>query len=268
MTFQFFKLPDHIDSNANPPAMTQKWKAVGNSDQNYVHAYALGATPSIVATIYGTIFRQDIQVKQTAYNHFTVTVPYGTRKNATGEWTWDFDTTGSTVHITNAKEEVGRYPTATAPNQRGAIAVDGDEVKGAEIVIPAMKINVTYKHPLGIITIPQAKFLASITGTVNSAPFLTFAAGEVLFLGARGSDGTSAEASVNYQFAMSSNATGLTIGEITGIAKKGHELAWVKYQDTTITVGGVSRPIREPKFVYVDRVYGDVDHATALGFGG
>jgi hypothetical protein len=266
MAFRFFKLPDHIESNGNPPTLTQKWKAIGSNKESFVHAYALSATPAIVATIYGTLNRQDIQVKQVAYNHFTVTVPYGARKNQTGEWTWDFDTTGGTVHITNAKAEVGRFPD-TAPDQKGAIAVDGDEVKGVDIVIPAMKINVSYKHPLGQITLAQAKFLASITGTVNSSPFLTFAPGEVLFLGARGSDGSTAEASVNYQFAMSANVTGLTLGDIADISKKGHEQAWIRYEDKVQSVGGSSRPVRVPKYVYVDRVYEEVDHATALGFG-
>lgn len=261
-------VPDGIKTAANPPSETRRYKVVDVADKNTVNALALAATPNIVTTIYGFLFRQDIQVSQTAFNQWAVEVPYAPRKNETGEWTWDFDTTGGTVHITQAKQEVARYPSGTAPDQLGAIGIDGDEVKGTDIIIPAMKINVSYRHPLGVITLAQAKFLATITGTVNSDTFLTFAPGEVLFLGARGSDGTDAEATVSYQFAAAKNVTGQTIGGISGIAKKAWDVAWIRYEDSVETAGGNEVAIRKPKFVYIDRVYEEVAMATALGFGG
>jgi hypothetical protein len=141
-------------------------------------------------------------------------------------------------------------------------------VKGVEIIIPAMKINVQYKHPQGVLTLAKAKFLNNMTGMVNSDSFLTFAPGEVLFLGARGSDGTQSEATVSYSFAMAPNAEGLTIGGIAGVAKKGWEVAWIRYHDTITTADGKDQPTRVPKFVYVNRVYETIPMATALGFGG
>lgn len=267
MSFQFIDVPNHIESTGNPPTYTTNWKAVGEQSQTFVHSYTLSATPAVVSTIYGTLYRQDIRVRQVAYNHFTVQVPYGVRKNAYGDFTWDFDTTGATVHVSNAISEVGKFP-STAPDQKGAIRVNGDSVEGTDIVIPAMKVNVSYKHPYGQITLAQAKFLAGITGKVNSDTFLTFAPGEVLFLGARGSDGTDADATVAYQFAMSSNLTNETIGDITGVDKKGWEVAWIRYEDSVETSGGSDYPVRIPKFVYVDQVYRTVSMSTALGFGG
>lgn len=262
MTFRFIPAPNHVETTGEPPTLTTKWRAVGDHRQSFVNSYALGATPAVVSTIYGTLYRQDLRVTQAAFNQFDVVVPYGKRKNETGQWTWDFDTTGGTVHITHAKEELRRYP-GTAPNQKGAIAVDRDEVKGTEIVIPVMRMNVTYKHPMGVLTIPYAKYLRSITGTVNSTPMLDHAPGEVLFLGSRGADGTDAEASVSYGFAMSENATGLSFGDISGIVKRGHEVAWIRYKDDEDD----GKPTRVPWHVYVDRVYDEIDMATALGFG-
>jgi hypothetical protein len=261
-------LPDGVKATGENPTEIRRFKIVEVSNVSTANAYAIASTPAIIATIYGILYRQDVQTTQVAYNQWIVEVPYGPRKSITGDFTWDFDTTGGTIHITQAKAEVGRFPPASAPNQQGAIAVDGDEVKGTEIVIPAMKINVNFRHPLGVITIPQAKFLSSITGTVNATPFLTFAPGEALFLGARGSDGSEAEANVNYQFAMAANQFGMTIGSITGVAKKAWEVAWIRYQDNVVTADGKEVPTREPKFVYVDRVYDEIDMATALGFGG
>lgn len=274
MAFQFIQIPGHLESTASPPTYATNWKATGTTSQSFVHSYALGATPGIVSTLYGTLYRQDIRVRQVHYNQFTVHVPYGARKNETGEWTWDYDTTGGTIHITNSKETIDKYPTTSpaavgdAPDQKGAIGVDKDQVKGTDIVIPAMKINVHFKHPLGIVTIAHAKFLAGITGMVNSDTFLTFSPGEVLFLGSRGADGSVAEATATYQFAMSANKTGMTIGDIAGVAKKGWEVAWISYKDATADVAGTDKPVRIPEFVYVERVYDTIAMATALGFGG
>lgn len=265
---RIFAIPDGISSTGNPPTETHRLKIEGVFDKNTAVAYAIASTPSLVSTEYGILHRDDVRVTQVAYNQWTVEVPYGVRKNATGEWTWDFDTTGGTVHITQAKEELRRYPATTAPNQLGAIAVDGDEVKGIEIVIPAMKINVQFKHPLGVVTLAKAKFLSDMTGKTNSDTFLTFAPGEVLFLGARGSDGSEAEATISYQFAMAANVTGQTIGSIAGVAKRAWEVAWIRYHDTITAADGVDNPTRVAKYVYIDRVYDEIAMADALGFGG
>jgi hypothetical protein len=265
---RIFLLPDGIKSTAQNPTETRRYKIADVANKNTANGLALASTPAVVSTIYGLLYRQDIQLSQSAYNQWFAEVPYGPRKSVTGDFTWDFDTTGGTIHITQAKAEVARYPTATAPNQKGAIAVDGDEVKGTDIIVPALKVNVNFRHPLGIITLPMADFLAEITGTVNSTPFLTFAPGRVLFLGARASDGTDVEATVNYQFAVGKNVSGQTIGDITGVAKKAWDVAWIRYKDNVVTADGKDVPTREPKFVYVDRVYEEIDMALALGFGG
>lgn len=262
---RIFDLPDGISTTGGEsPTEVRRLKIVDVFDKDTAVAYAIASTPSLISTVYGILHREDVRVNRSAYNQWMVEVPYGKRKNATGEWTWDFDTTGGTVHVTQAKEELRRYPIGSAPDQLGAIAVDGDEVKGVEIVIPAMKINVQFKHPLGVITLAQAKFLSDITGRTNSDTFLTFAPGQVLFLGARGSDGSEAEATVSYQFAMAANVTGQTIGSIAGVAKRAWEVAWIRYHDTITD----DNPTRVAKYVYVDRVYDEINMSAALGFGG
>lgn len=265
---RIFAVPDGISSTANPPTETHRLKIDGVTDKDTAVVYAIASTPDLVSTIYGILYRDDVRVSQAAYNQWNVEVPYGLKKNVTGEWTWDFDTTGGTVHITQAKEELRRYPTADAPDQKGAIAVDGTEVKGVEIIVPAMKINVQFKHPLGVVTLAKAKFLSNMTGKTNSDTFLTFAPGEVLFLGARGADGSDAEATISYQFAMAANSTGLNIGDVAGVAKRAWEVAWIRYEDTVTAASGTDHGTRTPKYVYVDRVYDEIAMAAALGFGG
>jgi hypothetical protein len=288
MSFQFIRIPEHTESTDNPPTLVQYWKAVGSANAAFVKAFVQTGTPITVATINGTLFRDDIQMRQVAYNQFEIAVPYGARSRQpsqglqVGEWTWDFDTTGGSVHITYAKEEVGRYkegPNADGPladevpDQLGLIGVKPETVEGVDIVIPLARFGVTFRHPPGSITIPRFRYLAGITGTTNSDTFMTFAPGEVLFLGARGGEGSQTESTLNYQFLASDNAL-LNIGGIQNIARKGHEVLWVVYEDAEVFTGksdnnGNPEKIatRKAKFAYVDRVYDAVPLATALGFG-
>jgi hypothetical protein len=265
--FRFTEARESRRLTTTPPTQTNVWNVSGTNDQAYVRAYTLAATPSVVASLYGTLYRQDVAVDPIGYELWRVTVPYATRKQETGGFRLTFDTTGGTVHISASKETITKYAaTGSAPDYKQLIGVNGENVDGADIIIPALKITAHYRHPAAFITLSRIKYLSNITGMVNSAAFLTFAAGEVLFLGASGSEGTDAETEVQYQFAMSANATSIAVGAMT-IAKKGHELAWIKYKDNTDTAGGVVFPVKQPEFCYVERVYETVDLALALGFG-
>jgi len=194
-----------------------------------------------------------------------------------------FDTSGGTTHITQ-QPQLGagtskrsystekRYPSATAPDQQGAIGVDGDSVQGVDIVIPALQWTETYDVPTQYITTDYVKTVSALTGTVNNAAFRGFAAGEVLFLGGTGSQDWDAEKgdspwSLSYKFVAQNNADGttmptLTVGSITGISKKGHEYMWVRYEDSVVS----STQLKRPKFVYVNQVYAETDFSL-LGIG-
>jgi hypothetical protein len=79
----------------------------------------------------------------------------------------------------------------------------------------------------------------------------------VLFLGASGSKrvqmGASADWEITYRFAASPNVTGLSVGGIAAISKKGWEYLWVRYADHAdpLAKALVKRPIA----AYVERVY-------------
>lgn len=273
MTIRLIEIPAFAESDGE--IKTLNYTLVGTTSENTARSTFLAATPGVILTAIGTLYREPPSIRQTAYDSFAIQVTYTRRKAETGEWTWDFDTTGGTVHISHAKESIARYysggsetgaaAATNVPKHNQAIGVDRTgNVQGTDIVIPAMKINVSYRHPLGQVTIAFAKKMHNMTGKVNSTKFLNFAAGEVLFLGARGSDGTVAEGTVGYSFAMSQNVTGLTIGEVAGVAKKGWEYLWISYKEA-VSAGNKST---QPEFVYVERVYDTADFAAELGFGG
>lgn len=266
MAFTFTERPNSRAGGMSPPTLTLKYTAAGSTDDIYVRSYALDATPIIYDTPTGLLWRQDITLDPQGANVFNVDVLYASKPNDTenGSMSLSFDTQGGTVHITTSRSTVKSYPVGTAPDYKQAIGVHGDEVDGCDIIVPALKLQVNYKHPKGIISLARIKTLALATGTVNSDTFLTFPPGTVLFLGCSGSEGTASETEITYYFACSEEISGLDIGTVTGITKQGHDYLWVSFKDDVD--GG--RAVKKPQFVYVERVYKRASLAGILGFGG
>ena len=94
--------------------------------------------------------------------------------------------------------------------------------------------------------------------TNASASFKGMAAGECLFLGAAGSQrGSGEDWEINFRFAGSPNRTGITIGTITGIAKKGWEYLWVEYEAEEDS--SANRIVKRPVAAHVEKVYEEGD---------
>ena len=148
-----------------------------------------------------------------------------------------------------------------------AIGVDGDSVAGVDIVVPQLTWTETYDVPSTYVTYDYIKSIAALTGTVNNAAFRSFAAGEVLFLGASGSHEWDEEKgdgpwSLSYKFVASPNVTNETIGSIAGVEKRGHDYLWIRYEDSVTD----NTLLKKPKFVYVNKVYRDGSF-SGLGIG-
>lgn len=182
-----------------------------------------------------------------------------------------FDTTGGTMHITQAEYETP-YP-GGAPFQYNAIGVDDNGVNGVDIVVPQLQWQETYDVPTAYVSNVYIRTLATVTGTTNNANFRGLAAGEVLFMGCSGSQEWDSQKgngpwSLTYRFVASPNAgsdgsvPAITIGNITGIRKKGHEYLWVRYESDVNS----NSLIKKPKAVYVNRVYRESNFAL-LGIG-
>ena len=69
---------------------------------------------------------------------------------------------------------------------------------------------------------------------------------------------------LTFSFAASPNRTGITVGGITGIAKKGWEYMWVRYsydKDDT-----AKELLQKPVGVYIEKIYREGNFG-ALGIG-
>jgi hypothetical protein len=267
MVFRFRERHASRESTRTPPTLTAHYVASGTGDEAYVRAYSLAQTPPIWPTDQGILYRQDIRIDAVGRDIWNVAVPYGKHDRAAGKFRLSFDTTGGTLHIKVAKETKGRYKAigdSDPPDHKGAIGVHGDEVDGTDIVVPALKLTVTFTHPAAIITLPQIKNFARYTGKTNSDTFLTFAPGEVLFLGCKGEEGIEVESQVAYDYACSENLADQVISGITVAQKRGWDVSWIAFKDD-VDGGKAAKP---PRYIYVERVYDEIPMALAFGFGG
>lgn len=256
--------------------MDYVYTVVGSNDIGVILGYADTAAPAYVTdpVAGGLLWRDEIDWDQIGDETWDVTVKFVTpdrydqRKHERpdlGEYELSWDTTGGTARITTALD-TDRFP-ATATDHKGAIGLDQEgNVQGVDIVVPACKWTITFRLATATVNNAYGMVLETLTGTVNDAAFFGRPAGEVLFMGAQGKTGIRTNPVFNFDFVRLPNITGLTIGGITGIAKKGHQYLWVEFRPGDQDANSKRTPM-EPIGVYVETVYPDADFA-ALGIGG
>jgi hypothetical protein len=207
----------------------------------------------------GTVFRRiafnTVPVSDTN-DIWDITVPYESQVNT--ERTFAGSTAGGSFNITQGYGVTSYAASGSAPNFQGAINVNEQGVQGVDVIVPQFEFSLTKTQENGFVSLAYTATLARMTGKVNNATFENFNAGELLFLGADFSQQSSGSATITYKFSASPNRTGITIGSITGIAKKGHEYLWVFYRPN---LSG-NFLVRIPVAVYVHKVYEEGDFST------
>jgi hypothetical protein len=232
----------------------------GTEDDGAVRTLVESTIPAIYL---GLVF-QTYHLVHLGGGVWEVSARYGKREpKDTGASSFSFDTGGVTAHITQSLTTVGRYAASgTAPDCQGAIGVSTDAVEGTDITVPVYNFTETHYLPADVVTNAYKAALFYLTGKVNSTSFKGFAEGEVLFLGASGSQRGADDWEITFRFAASPNAKDLSVGPITGISKNGWEYLWVRYSDTE----DANVLVKQPIAAYVERVYELADFA-GLGIG-
>lgn len=269
MVFRFKERRTSRRMGQTPPYQERLYVAAGSSDELFIRAHAFAQTPTLLNLGTSVLFRQDIELEPQSSEIWHVRVPYGPQDRAPGTVRVGFDTSGATIQIKGSLSTVERYaadgePAAT--NHGGLINRNHEtgEVEGTEIVSANLKLNVRIMHPPGIMTLARVKHLHNYTGMVNSSPFLGFAAGEVLFLGATGDDlGVTEEVETSYALACSPNLQDQVIAGIENVTKQGWDLIWLEYRDRVVD----GKPTSKITHLHVERVYRRAPLALALGFG-
>lgn len=220
-----------------------------------------------IPTAYDGMPRQSRSWQQIGAQQFIVTAKYGMNEGtADGEDpadpttspqpSYEFNTSGGseTMFVSLQNKQMLAVPGATAPDFKGGINVTDDGPQGVERTVPVFSFSETHYKAAGYVTNSYISTLQSLTGAVNSDSFRGFAAGEVLFLGCRGSkQGAGGLWELSYSFAVSPNVANATIGEFTGVNKKGWEYLWFLFEDTEDTTA--KKVVRRPRAAYVEQIY-------------
>ena len=244
----------------------------GTSDESLAKALILNSTPD---TYDGRVRDLDISMAATWVDTTTgngswdCTVQYVTAEKVEpepGESSYSFDTGGGTQHITQGLQTIATYapPGKTATDHKGAIGVTKDSIEGVDITVPVYTWSETHCFTDQQVTQDYKNTLFLLTGRTNNAAFKGFAAGEVLFLGASGSKRGSGNWEITFRFAASPNKTGITIGTIVNVEKKGWEYLWVEYAPAED--GASHRLAQRPVGAYVERVY-EAGTLESIGIG-
>jgi len=222
----------------------------GAADEAEVRALAYAQTPGS----YVGMLRKAVEIgERVNADSWRVTVRYETpevQEQEAPEPVVAFDSTGGTQHVTQSLATAGAYGPAASDLLGGAIGYDGEHVAGVDISVPVWNWSET--HYLSDAHLYQAAYYY-LTGRVNSDVFRGYQPGEVLFLGATGQKRGDEKWEVTFKFAASPNRSGIQVGEIGGIAKKGWEYLWVQYGDDVDELACVR--IKKPVAVYVEQVY-------------
>ena len=253
------KFESRRSTTGDNPSAELGYTVRGTEDDLAARTAVEAASP----TTYDNLPRQAVAVEPVGPEHWDATVRYALDQASsappqTGDSVFSFDTGGGTQHITQSKATVGIYAASgsTAPNFQGAIGVTADSVNGVDITVPVYQFSETHYLPASQVTTGYKGTLFNLTGKINNGSFRGFTAGELLFLGATGSrrgTGPDDDWEITFRFAASPNVTGLSVGPITGINKKGWEYLWVRYADAEDT--GASTIVKRPVAAYVERVY-------------
>lgn len=245
------------------PGAEITYMAWGSFDDADIYA-ALSALP--VPGTYRSIPLKDIIIEHQGGGVWECRAVYNFESGDDTTPAFSFDTTGGTAKITQAKATIGGYAASGygVPNFGGAIGVTKDSIEGADILVPTYRWTETFFFSSATVDGAFKATIFALTGTYNASTFRGFQATEVLFEGVRGRKRGAGKWELIYHFAASPNVTGLTVGSITGIAKKGWEYLWVRYHDFDDTTGGFA--VKRPVVVMIERVY-DPGDMSLLGIG-
>ena len=237
----------------------------GSDDDKAVKAAMLNASPAS----YDGLNRENGEVENVGPYLWYGTVYYvpADKQPQTGDDSFTFETGGGTQHITQSLQTVHKYAPSgkTAPDFHGAIGVTHDSVEGVDITVPVYRWSQTHYLSNDVVSDQYKGKLFALTSKTNNATFKGCAAGEALFMGASGSKRvTENDWAVTFNFAAGPNRTDLTVGDITGISKKGWEYMWVRYQDAEDATAKAL--VKKPVAVYIEKVYDEGNFAD-LGIG-
>lgn len=252
------------DGTAGPtPEGIRRYVITGTDDETV--AQTLGA--SYAPATWGNLYRGDMRYSHQGGGVWHVEAQYGPRNRQSGESEWSFSIQTKQTHITHSLETIESYVAAgeAETDYKQAINVVGDggeeRIEGVDIPVAELTWQETLYLPIASFTSSYLNVLKAAVGKTNDAAFRIWGEQEVMLQGVSGRPaGDLVE--LTFQFASEESKTGITIGTIANIAKKGWEYLWVASRDIHDADGERIRP--QPQQVNVEKVIETYDY-TLLG---
>lgn len=191
---------------------------------------------------------------------------YGRRESVpTNAIQSQWDATGGTSHITQSINTVGQFFDPADLANGGVvhvfnevIGVSSDGVEGTDIETPGLLFQYTVYVPTANWTPTYRARLRALTKKINNAAWTspegdTFEIAECRYRGFQSSRRGFDDVEVTHLFHAEKNRTGIEIGAITNITKRGQDYLWVRYVDQE---GAAGAPIlKRASAVFVEQVY-------------
>ena len=213
--------------------ITLKYWVDGTTSEDAATAAFVAAVP----TILGVYQRTGIRVESTEIDtHWDCAVTYtaGSNQQQGADPVFSLEIATSTAHITQSMETVGAYSLRSggATDNKGVIGGKSDgTVDGVDKLVAACSWTETHFLPPSRVNRNYFNLVALTAATMNADTFRTFDPGEVMLVGATMTKRQSADDfECQFKFLPLPNATGLIVGDITGINKIGHDYLWVRYK--------------------------------------
>jgi hypothetical protein len=237
----------------------------GTDDDDEVRDAVLSTSP----TTHNGLERKtnDIQIDPMTVSDgsgwWTARVPYGNAEWGfqTGTDSYTFDTSGGTFHATHSREVLERHPIeapdisspgSSDSNSGGPIGQNGE---GVDVFVPKLEWEETHIFAWSDIDGSYKDTLSLLTGTTNDGDFRECAAGEAIFLGARGGRLPDNTGAITFRFAKGKAVNDLMIGDLGPIAAGPWDYVDVHYEEAVIGADEYKVVGRIPRSVYVHRIY-------------
>lgn len=270
MAAQIVKRKESTNIDDNTQTVIE-WKVWDTFSKDEATALLLSTTPAG----FDNLILKGVTVEGTEHKDiWECTATYGLLAPLSGDLAsetqtrFNFNISFASVKITQSKETVFSKSVDDpdpAPDHKGAIGFNDGMVEGVNIRVPVYSWQETHSIPVSSVTQAYINTLKLIADSpVNDNTFRGSAAGEIMFVGVTGTQKDQNDFELVFTFEESKNATDLTVGDIEEIPKAGNDYLWTQYE--TIVDAGSDTTVKQPKAVYVEKVYDRSDFAD-LGIG-
>lgn len=254
------------------PSITEEWFVFGTRDRIAARQELIANSPDVSTE---GLLRTAVRINDFTDGSWSAEIVYGVKRMPKeGEVRIMIDGEGGREKIYQALDVVAAVGLAgrVIPDTKGVIGYESDgTINGVEIEVSGATILLEFHVQRDVISDAYLAKIAKMSKKVNSKKFKGYDPGELRFKKYTFEDtikldqeGT-ALSKLTLEFVLEENVTGIQIGDLPPIDKRGHDYLWVYSEEMSADPmpgsgggGGPTPPkmvIKRPIFAFVNQVY-------------